>query len=532
MLSDHQVEGVDALEQLRRVRRHRGQQDANPFDSFYRLYVTGLGGLFGFYLALGLVDEVEVGQGGIDWAATNSGRWVALVAAVALAVGARSGANGGPLAIDDLELHHVLLSPISRKISLRLPAFRMIALSAGIGVVLGAAAGELASRQLPGRQAAWVLSGLLVAALVAVSAVGAAFVTSGANWSRRWVMAGSLVLPTWAVVDLVLARTTSPTSGFGFVAMLPFDTNPLALTAVAVSVLLVGLGWRWRGSISMERAHHRSRLVAQIRFAFAQQDIRSLLLLRRQLGFETPRSRPWFTIKGGGRIEQRVPVLVRDARSYARWPLARATRVALLMVVAGLSLGAMWRGTTALIVVAAIAIYLAAIETIEPLSQELDHPGMLELIPIVAGRVVLMHVLSGILAMTVVWLGIGGIAALASLDWQISAAVSIAALPAASAAVAAAALSIRRFDSPSMTMPEEVEGPRMILRLLWPPALTLFGTIPVLVARNAAQRGDSVIPPAINLTVIVAIVAAIAVSWIRFRDEVISATANFNPEAP
>ncbi len=113
------VSPEQALRQLRAAHRALKRQGADRFDVFYRIYVAGLFALVGFYFALGLVDGATIDADGIAWAADNAPLWIALVAAAAITVGARSGANGGPLAIDELELHHVLLSPIDRSLALR-----------------------------------------------------------------------------------------------------------------------------------------------------------------------------------------------------------------------------------------------------------------------------------------------------------------------------------------------------------------------------------------------------------------------------
>jgi len=514
-----------ALTRFRADRRSRNRRDTDPFDAFYRIYVGGLIGLFLFYLALGLVDDVTVGAAGNQWAITVGPRWIALVAAAVITIGVRSGANGGPLAIDDLELHHVLLSPLDRSVVLRYPARQLLVAATGMGALFGAAAGELASRRLAGTQIDWVLSGLLTGSAIAVAGVGAAFLAAVSRRRRGLAIAISLVPTVWAVFDLARGTTTSPTTGFGDLAVWALDARPRALAGLVVAVALAATGWIRRGHLSIERAHHRSQLVAQIRFALAQQDIRSLLLLRRQLAFETPRARPWVTIRAGGRFEDRFPVTIRDARSYARWPLGRILRVGGLAVIAGISLGAMWQGTTALIAVVGVALYLAAIEVIEPLSQELDHPAMLELIPITPGRVILGHILSAVVAMTAVWIVVGTVAMAAALDWRIGVASAIAVLPAATAAVAAGGLSIKRFESPALVVPAEVEGPRMLYRLLWPPMLTLAGAVPVVIARDAVASGAPVVAPTALTALLVGVVAVAAVAWIRFRDELAVAAA-------
>ncbi len=522
----------EALRRFRSAHRSIRRRGAEPFDVFYRIYVTGLFSLFGFYLALGLVDDATLDAAGVVWVRENAPLWIALVAAAAVTIGARSGANGGPLAIDDLELHHVLLSPLDRSVALSDQVGRLVTAALALGALFGAASGELASRQLPGGQGSWVISGLLCGAAITLSATGVALITAGSSMRRGFVIGLSMIPPVWAVFDLVRGTASSPFAAFGELALWALNTNPVAIVAVAIPVALVAVGVTRRGALSIERAHHRSQLISQVRFALAQQDIRSLLLLRRQLAFETPRSIPWMSIRAGSRLEGRFPVVVRDARSYARWPTARLLRVAGLATIAGLSLAAMWQGTTALIGVVGVALYLAAIEVIEPLSQELDHPGILELIPVEPGSVILGHIASAIVVMSVVWLAVAIVATTAVFDWRVGAAAAIAAVPGATAAVAAAGLSIKRLASPSLAAPVEVEGPRMIFRLLWPPALTLAGALPVLAARTALSDGSPLVETTAQAAWLVALISAAAVAWLRFRDNVAGAAAEAQGGSP
>lgn len=519
------MNGSAALARFRELRRVRSRREADNFDRFYRIYVTTLGALIAFYLSLGLVDATTVDAASLRWVQERGPLWISLVAALAIAAGVRSGANGGPLTIDLVELQHVLMSPIERTTVLARPTVRLLLAAVGLGATVGAACGELASRQLPGNQLQWVAVGLLTGTTVGASSVGAAVVASGLVRDRRMVALMALGLPMWAIVDLATGVPTSPTSGFGELAVWPLNRSMSAATALVISLLLVGWGRALMGRASVELLHHRSALVRQIRFAMAQQDIRSLLLLRRQLGFETPRQRPWLVIPPGSRFENRFPVVVRDARSYLRWPVGRLLRVAALSVAAGLALGAVWHGTTALIAVVGVALYAAAIEVIEPLGQELDHPGIVELIPVTPGAVNVGHAVSAVAAMSIVWFVAGAVAAVVSLEWHLAIAVGIAVLPASAAAVAAAALSIKRFHSPMLPPSPEVEGPRLVIRLLWPPALTLAGALPVLVARNATINGTAIGPPTVNASAAVGLVAVVALAWIRLRDDIADAAA-------
>ena len=146
------------------------------------------------------------------------------------------------------------------------------------------------------------------------------------------------------------------------------------------------------GDLSIEHALRRAGLVAQLRFAVTLQDIRTVVLLRRQLSQENPRLRPWIRIGRAKRRSLVPPIWRRDWQSYLRFPAAPpASAWCLLGVVAGLSLGLMWRGATPMFIVAGLALYLAAYDAVEPIAQEVDHPTRWESYPDQPGRLVLQH---------------------------------------------------------------------------------------------------------------------------------------------
>ncbi len=109
--SENDDGGTEALARLRALRRTRRRRGADRFDRFYRIYVVGLISTLALYVARGAIDRVEVDAAALDAVRDNGPRCVAVLAGAALLVGVRSGVNGGPLALDELEVNHVSARP-------------------------------------------------------------------------------------------------------------------------------------------------------------------------------------------------------------------------------------------------------------------------------------------------------------------------------------------------------------------------------------------------------------------------------------
>ena len=131
--------------------------------------------------------------------------------------------------------------------------------------------------------------------------------------------------------------------------------------------------------MSVEAAERRSTLVGQLRFAATLQDIRTVIVLRRQLAMELPRLRPWFRLRVHG--TDRFPVWDRGLRGIFRWPAARMARLVLLGVVAGFAARGAWAGTSPLVVVSGLRLFIAGLDAVEPLAQEIDHPSRRDSVP-------------------------------------------------------------------------------------------------------------------------------------------------------
>jgi hypothetical protein len=450
--------------------------------------------------------------------------WLTLFVAAVVALGLRSGSRGGPLALERADVRHVLMAPVDRTTAMRAPAIRQVRFLLFVGTVVGAIGGVLAAHRLPGAGAGWAACGALFGLTTVALGYGTALVASGLKL-RSWV--GS----TLALVIVVgaFAEALQPGRGagavFGSIALWPLEFVPLGLLDIVLAGGLVGLGFYLVGNVSVEAAERRSTLVGQLRFAATLQDIRTVLVLRRQLAMELPRVRPWVRVRVRG--TDRLPVWTRGVRGILRWPAARAARLVLLGVIAGLAMRAAWVGSTPLVIVAGLALFVAGLDSVEPLAQEVDHPSRRESVPLDNGDVEIRHVPVAIVVMVLVAIVGAAAAVLVDPSKQALEIAGACVLPAALGGVAGALVSVVG-GAPSQTgggdswslLPPEISGMRLAFRTGWPPALAILGTLTVLAARAAARNGTPAVAGAASVGLGVLVVFVLVCGWVRVRDRI------------
>jgi hypothetical protein len=466
-----------------------------------------------------LVDRVGV------WDVVHHGpSWLGGIAALAVALGLRSGSRGGPLALERAEVRHVLLAPVDRTSALRGPALRQLRFLAFVGTIVGAVAGQLASHRLPGETAAWVGSGALAGLTVVGLAAGTALVTCGLQVPRWLASTLGTALVVVAVLDGAGVLAGSPTEPFGRILVWPLDFDALGLAPVGVAAVLVAVGLTLVGTVSLELAERRSRLVGQLRFAATLQDLRTVVLLRRQLALEVPRRRPWvrLRVRGSGRL----PFVARGLRGVLRWPAARWGRLVLLGGVAGAAVRGAWDGTTPLVAVAGLAMFVAGLDGVEPVAQEVDHPSRREASPYEAGHIHVRHVPVAALVMLLSAAVAGVVAAvdvpgLEAVPAGVAAAVAV---PLALGGIAGALVSvlggpITTHDGWSL-VPPEAQGMRLAFRTAWPPGIAVIGALPILAARAAVDDGQPGAEAALGAAAGVAVLFLLVCGWVRVRDQI------------
>lgn len=503
--------------------------DIHWVDAVYRAYLTALVAGAAVLGAASLAGDGPARLTGD--ARADADAVVGCVVAAALFVALRSGSRGGPLALEAAEVRHVLLAPVDRITALRRPALRQLRFLAFAAGLAGAIAGNLASRRLSGNEAAWIACGALAAVATVALAHGVACIAAGIQLPSPVATLLGIALVALAIGEVVDVVPFAPTTLLGKVALWPLLDGSAAVAggaaALVAALAAVVVGLRLVGGTSLERLERRSRLVGQIRFAATLQDLRTVIVLRRQLTQERARTTPWLRPPLPAR---RFPVLTRDIRSFLRWPIPRFARLLVVVVVAGLAGRAAFDGTSPMIVVAGLALFLGGLDAAEPLGQEVDHPTRRDDVPKPAGWVYLGHL------PVVVAVSIGLAAAAAAVGvlvdpvtgaWPVAMACV---LPAGLGAAAGATVNVL-MGAPDPAggggstgawalAPPEAAGMRMMYRLAFPPALAVFGAAPVLLARSALDRGRPPAEAAMSLLGPTLFVVTLVGGWVRFRDDI------------
>lgn len=555
------------LAELRAARRRQRLHDFDVVEAIYRAYLTVVLGSVAVWLLSGVVGDTHL-RGARLHHVVERGPAVAGVAfALALAIGLRSGGRGGPLAIEAADVSHVLMAPVDRELALRGPAWRQLRFGVVAGIGTGAVAGLLAFRRLAGPAPTWVACGALVGAVTVAGGLGAAMVVSGRRLPR-WVATGlGAAILAWSALDVGADIRTSPATLVGEVALWPLQFRPLGLVGVAVAGLLAVAGLACVGGTSIEAAERRATLVGQLRFAATLRDLRTVMVLRRQLAQELPRSRPWLRLSpalllagsgladGSVRVEpvpgsvpveplpasvpvepvpgsapseprrqKRWPVWRRGWHGLLRFPATRLLRMAALGAAAGAATLGAERGTTPLFALGGVALYAAALDAAEPLSQDLDHPDRLAGLPVVAGNHCLRQLAASLVAMVAVAaVGLAAAAAISLGDPQTVAVGAIMVVPAAAAALAGATVSVIQgapnlVASYTFALPPEAVGFVAAVRVGLPPILAIVGVLPALAARHPGPKGA--LPGVEGGVIGVLALCGVVAAWVRWRDPI------------
>jgi hypothetical protein len=185
-----------------------------------------------------------------------------------------------------------------------------------------------------------------------------------------------------------------------------------------------------------------------------------------------------------------------------------------------------WDGTTPLVVVAGLAMFVAGLDGVETLAQEIDHPSRREASPFEAGHIHLRHVPVAAVVMLVpaaVAAVVAGIH-LGGLDPVPVGVAAAVAAPLALGGIGGALVSvlggpITAHEAWTLA-PPEAQGMRLAFRTAWPPAIAIIGALPVLAARVAVDDGRPGPQAALGAAAGVATLFVLVCGWVRIRDRV------------
>ncbi len=520
--------GADALRAMRHQRRRHRVEDMDWFEAMYRVYITAFVGGGAILFLSGLAgDQALTGQA-LTNVTQNTPHVVGLVAALVVFLGLRSGANGGPIAVEEPEVRHVLLSPVSHSAVMRHPAIQRLRTYAFMGALAGGTANQLLSRRVPSSGtslAGWAIWGALAGAIV-----GSLFVIAA-------LLAHALALPRWlttAIATALLAWQTAVTFGDTNIAG-PFDftgsislwwlrINSIDVVGIAVVAVLAVVAILVAGSLSLEALARRSALVSQMKFAVTLQDIRTVILLRRQLSQEHMRAKPWVNVPPALR---RDVVVGRGFRSFAHFPLRRIFRMTLLSGTAAAAMVVAWNGTTPGIVVAGLLLFVLGLDAVEPLSQEIDQPDRTDALPVERGLLMTKHLVVPAL-LTIPFLIVGVVTAFI-MEPQAStlAYATLIGIPALLGGIAGASLNaVQGAPDPAggatsgLALPPEVSGMTTVVRAVFPPAITVVTCAPVLALRWSLDNNASPIVNTIRAVLAVGLLLTLVAGWVRQRDAI------------
>ncbi len=466
-------------------------------DALYKIYLVVIFGGVGLALIAGAIADAPLGPAELNRLADHGPAALGMAVALAILLGLRSGARGGPLAIEAAELQYVLLAPVDRGAALRPGAVRQARVAVLTGAALGLSVGAFAVPRLPGSSVEWLAVLTAFGALLPLCCLGSALLACGRRLSPTLATAIGLLLSAWTLADLITGAVSSPATMLGALATLPLQSGVTAALAavgagVALAIALAGL--LAVGGLSLDMARRRATLVAELRFSASVQDLRTVILLRRQLAAERPRRRPWLSPAWLRRLP---PVPRRALRGLLRWPADRLARVAAAGALTGLTAAAVWNGTTPLVAALGAFLFVAALDVSEPLAQEVDHPTRRDLLPVDLARLLQRHLAVPSLAMA----AIGAIAVLTAFvigaPGPLIAAGAVMLPPAGLLLVGCAALSVTNDPYRYVLSPElgyfQTAAPIVI-------ALVAVGG-PVFALREAVRHGRAPLGTAVLLDV-------------------------------
>lgn len=531
--------GIQALRAMRTERRKNRVADMDWFEALYRVYISAFLGGGAILFLSSLISDQPLSGPDQNNVVTHTPHAIGLVTAIVVFMGMRSGANGGPIAVEEPEVRHVLLSPIPHSAVLRHPAIQRLRTFAFMGSITGATANQLLSRRVPDSGAslvAWALWGAIAGAVIGSLFVIAALIIHGLRLPRFLTTAIGTALLGWQTA--VTFGDTDIAGPFDFVGSISrwWLNGPQLqdIAGIAVVALLGAVAVFLAGQLSLEALSRRSALVSQLKFAVTLQDIRTVVLLRRQLSQEHMRVKPWVKVP---RILRRDIVVSRGFRSIMHFPIRRIIRMKLLTMTATVALVVAWRGTTPAIIIAGLAMFVVGLDAVEPLSQEVDQPDRTDALPIERGLLMTKHLI--VPAITMIPFLVSGVVLAYVLEPQTLtiAYAFIIGIPVVLAGVAGASINaVKGAPDPvgganaGLALPPEMSGMGTLLRAIFPPSIAVLGCAPVVILQRTMDDGDA-FTLTLRTSIAILMILGLVAGWVRQRDAIGAYFRNLTQQA-
>jgi hypothetical protein len=514
-----------ALKHLRRTRQLHRLGNIEWFEAAYRVYLLGIfGGGSILWISSSVKDE-EVAASTAAQFAQHAPTVLGLLVCLGLLAGLRGGAQGGPIALEAADVVHVMLSPVDRRRALMRPATQRVRGAVFSAAIAGAIVGQLAGRRLPGTLMAWAAGGALFGGTAALVWGGSALLAHTLRLPRWIATSAGLAIFTWQAIA-VATDVPGPADRFGDLGLWGWRQHAGDLVAAGLALAAVITGLALLRRISLEALSRRSALVAQLRFAVTMQDLRTVILLRRQLNQETARRRPWLRLRPSSSISLTSTAWRRGWHGLLRFPGPRLVRLAALAAAIGVLHAATIRGTTPAMLGSALLGFVLGLEVMEPLSQEVDQPDYNDSYPVVRGELMVRHLAAPLVAL-VPFAVITAVAAVVTLGGNTDAIApaAILALPTLLGGVSGGIVSIVRdardtssSSSQQTFIPPEMAGFTTLIRLLWPLLISAIGTSTVLLPRAALRVGSSVVGASIRGAIGSLLIITAVCYWVKVRD--------------
>jgi hypothetical protein len=528
--------GIDALRAMRSDRRKHRVEDMDWFEALYRVYLAAFLGLGAIFFLSGLVGDAAFTSADLVNIHTHSPHVVGLAAALAVFIGLRSGANGGPLAVEDAEVRHVLMAPISHAQVLRHPAIQRLRTFAFAGALTGGIANQLLGRRVPNHPSLglFALYGAIAGAIIGVLFMVSALLAHGLGLARWMSTAIATLLLGWQIaVTFGDTNIAGPFDVVGSVALGWSRVKVFDAVGVLVILVLTAVSISLVGRFSLEALARRSALVSQMKFAVTLQDVRTVVLLRRQLSQEHMRVKPWVKVP---RVLRRDVVVGRGFRSMMHFPLRRIIRMKLLVIAAAGALVLAWRGTTPMVVPAGLALFVLGLDVVEPLSQEVDQPDRTDALPVERGLIMTKHlIVPAIASLLFLPAGVITVLVLEPGASSVGYAVLLGIIALWGGVAGATINSVKGAPDPlsganqGLALPPEVSGMGTVIRSGWPPVVSILACLPVLALRYGVEQQTDILGNTLRATGGVVILLVLVAGWVRQRDAILAYFRTLKP---